>query len=160
MRTHTERKLKNVLGPVRADLSRVEELKDKLSQSEERYRTILDQMQDSYYEVDLAGNYTFVSESAGHSLGYSREEMMGKNYRFTALEEDTESIFAIFNGVYRTGKPNRGFPHRIRHKDGSIIFSEVSVDLKRDEQGVITGFKCVSRDITGRRQMEEELRES
>ncbi len=159
MRTHTERKLKNVLGSVSADISRVEELKDKLSQTEERYRTILDQMQDSYYEVDLAGNYTFVSESAGHSLGYSCEEMIGKNYRLTALKEDTESIFAAFNEVYRTGKPNRGFPHRIRHKDGSIIFSEVSIDLKRDNKGEVNGFKCVSRDISQRRQMEEELRD-
>ncbi|MGA2367759.1 MAG: PAS domain S-box protein [Dehalococcoidia bacterium] len=160
MRTHTERKLKNVPGSVPAGISRVEKLKDKLSQSEERYRTILEQMQDCYYEVDLAGNYTFISESAGHSLGYSREEMLGKNYRLTALEEDTGSIFAAFNEVYRTGKPNRGFPHRVRHKNGSITFVEVSVDLKRNEQGEVTGFKCVSRDISGRRQMEEELRES
>jgi PAS domain S-box-containing protein/putative nucleotidyltransferase with HDIG domain len=159
LRTHAERKLKNILGSVPADISRVEELKDKLSQTEERYRTILDQMQDSYYEVDLGGNYTFLSESAGDSLGYSCEEMIGKNYRLMVLEEDTGGIFTAFNEVYRTGKPNRGFPHRIRHKDGSIIFSEVSIDLKRNNRGEVTGFKCVSRDISERRQMEEDLRE-
>ena len=125
MRTNTGGKVKNVLGSVSADISCVEELKDKLSQSEERYRTILDRMQDSYYEMDLAGNYTFVSESAGNSLGYSREEMIGKNYRLTALEEDTESIFAAFNQVYRTGKPNRGFPHRASQGRQHNIFRSV-----------------------------------
>ncbi|MGA9047405.1 MAG: PAS domain S-box protein [Dehalococcoidia bacterium] len=160
MRTHTERKPKNGLGPARADLSRVEELKDKLSQSEERYRTILNQMQESYSEVDLAGNYTFMTESTSSSLGYSCEEMVGKNYRLVVLEEDTQSIFDAFNEVYRTGKPNRGFPYRVRHKDGSIIFLEVSIDLKKDELGRVTGFKCVSRDISERKQMKEELRET
>ncbi|MHB8086539.1 MAG: sensor domain-containing protein [Dehalococcoidia bacterium] len=160
MRTHTERKLKNVLAPFKADLSHVEELKDKLSQSEERYRTILDQMQESYYEVDLGGNYTFVSESGGHSLGYSCEEMIGRNYRLVVCEEEIQSVFTAFNEVYRTGKPNRGFPHSVRHKDGSIIFAEVSIDLKKNNKGDVTGFKCVSRDITGLRQMEEELRKS
>ena len=139
------------------DITGRKQLEEAVVKSEERYRTILDQMQDSYYEVDLAGNYTFVSESAGHSLGYSREELLGQNYRLTALEEDTKGIFAAFNEVYRTGKPNKGFAHRIRHKDGSIKFSEVSIDLNRNEQREVIGFKCVSRDISERKQVEAEL---
>jgi PAS domain S-box-containing protein len=139
---------------------RSKSLEEAFVKSEGRYRTILDQMQDSYYEVDLAGNYIFVSESAGHSLGYTREELLGQNYRLTAIEEDTKGIFAAFNEVYRTGKPNKGFAHRIRHKDGSILFSEVSIDLKRNEQREVIGFKCVSRDTTERKQVEAALKES
>ncbi|MCX5996339.1 MAG: PAS domain S-box protein [Chloroflexi bacterium] len=142
---------------VSRDITERKRLEEALVRSEERYRTILEQMQDSYYEVDLAGNYTFISESAGHSLGYSREELIGKNYRISVFEEDVKSIFAAFNEVYRTGKPNKGFAYRIRHKDGSIIFSEVSVDLKKNDQGVVTGFKCVNRDITERKKLEQKL---
>jgi len=145
---------------VSRDITERKQLEEALVRSEERYRTILEQMQDSYYEVDLAGNYTFVSESAGHSLGYSREELIGKNYRISAIEEDTRSVFAAFNEVYRTGKPNKGFAYRIRHKDGRIIFSEVSVDLKRNEQGEVSGFKCVNRDVTERKRVENALKES
>jgi PAS domain S-box-containing protein len=131
-----------------------------LRESEERYRSIMEQMQDSYYEVDLAGNYTFVNESAGHSFGYSRDEMLGLNYRLTVPEEDIKGIFAAYNEVYRTAKPNKGFPHRIRHKDGSITFSEMSIDVNRNTQGEIIGFKSVSRDITERKLMEEAVRRS
>ena len=44
---------------------------DALKQSEEKYRNILNQMYDSYYEVDLAGNFTFVNDSTCLNLGYS-----------------------------------------------------------------------------------------
>ncbi len=142
------------------DITDRKQLEEALVKSEERYRTILDQMQDSYYEVDPVGNFTFISESAGHRLGYSREEMLGQNYRFAVPEEDVEPIFAAYDEVYRTGKPNKGFPHRIRHKDGSISFSEVSIDLSRNKAGEITGFKCVLRDITHRKQVESALQES
>ena len=142
------------------DISERKRLEEAFAKSEERYRTIFEQMLESYYEVDLAGNYTIVNESAGHSLGYSSEELIGQNYRLTVYNDDIKSIFAAFNAVYRTGKPNKGFPHRIRRKDGSIFFSEVSIDLIRNAQGEINGFKCVSRDITERKLAEEALGES
>jgi diguanylate cyclase (GGDEF)-like protein/PAS domain S-box-containing protein len=142
---------------VSRDITVRKQLEDAVMKSEERYRTILEQLQDAYYEVDLTGNFTFVNESTDYSFGYSREELLGQNYHLVIPEEDVKAHFAVYNEVYRTGKPNKGFPHRIRRKDGSILFSEVAVDLRRDEQGKVIGFKSVSRDITQRRQMEEEL---
>jgi diguanylate cyclase (GGDEF)-like protein/PAS domain S-box-containing protein len=142
---------------VSRDITVRKQLEEAVIKSEERYRTILEQLQDAYYEVDLAGNFTFINESTGYSFGYSREELIGQNYHLVIPEEDIKAHFAVYNEVYRTGKPNKGFAHKIRCKDGSILFSEVAVDLRRDEQGKVIGFKSVSRDITKRRQMEEEL---
>jgi diguanylate cyclase (GGDEF)-like protein/PAS domain S-box-containing protein len=142
---------------VSRDITERRKMVEAVVNSEERYRTILEQLQDSYYEVDLAGNFTFVNESTGYSFGYSRDELIGQNYRLVIPEEDVEGQFAAYNEVFRTGKPNRGFPHKIRRKDGRILFSEVAIDLHRDEMGNVVGFKSVSRDITQRMQMEEEL---
>jgi len=142
------------------DITEHKQLEQAVIKSEERYRTILEQMHDSYYEVDLAGNFAFANESTGYSLGYSPEELIGQNYRLTVPEEDVENMFAAFNEVYRTGKPNTGFPHRIRHKDGSITFSEMSIALRKNKQGDIIGFRSVSRDITERKHMEKEVQES
>ena len=139
------------------DITGRKQLEEAVVKSEERYRTILEQLQDSYYEVDMAGNFTFVNESTGHSFGYSREELIGQNYHLVIPEEDIKAHFTAYNEVYRTGKPNKGFPYRIRRKDGSILFSEVAIDLRRDELGNVMGFKSISRDVTQRRQMEEEL---
>jgi PAS domain S-box-containing protein len=140
------------------DITERKKAEEALIRSEERYRNMLEQMQDPYYELDLTGKFTFISKSGGHRIGYSRAEVIGQNYQLIVPEEDIKSVFAAYNEVYRTGKPNKGFPHRGRCKDGSIIYWESSIDLNRNAQGEVIGFKCVSRDITERMKTEDALR--
>ena len=56
-------------------------VKQTLRQSEERYRTIIENVEDGYYEVDLAGNFTFFNDSMCRIFGYPKEELMGMNNR-------------------------------------------------------------------------------
>jgi two-component system NtrC family sensor kinase len=131
-----------------------------LRQSEERYRTILEEMEDAYFEVDLGGHFTFINNSVCRDLGYSREELMGMSYKKITIEEDIESLFEVFNEVYQTGVPNKGFPWRTIRKDGSRGFAETSVSLILGDEGKIMGFRGVGRDISERRKVEEALRQS
>ena len=52
-------------------------IEQELHQSEERYRTILKNVEDGYYEVDTKGNFTFYNDSMCRIFGYPPEEMMG-----------------------------------------------------------------------------------
>jgi len=131
-----------------------------LRQSEEKYRTILDSIEDGYFEVDLGGNFTFFNDSVCRSLGYTRDEMMGMNFRVFTPEEDVKTVYKAFNQVYRTGKPIQGFSWRSDQKDGTKGFAETSVSLLRNQAGEIIGFRGISRDVTERKQMEESLRQS
>jgi PAS domain S-box-containing protein len=131
-----------------------------LRESEERYRSILEQMYDHYYEVDLAGNFTFVNESTCRNLGYSREELIGKSYRLTVPEVDIKGLFAASKAVFKSGEPNKCYSHSVLRKDGSILFAESFIGLRRNKQGEIIGFRTVSRDVTEHKQAEETLRES
>jgi PAS domain-containing protein len=54
---------------------------EKLRESEEKYRTILENIEDGYFEVDLAGNFTFFNHGVCQISGYSPSEMMGMNNR-------------------------------------------------------------------------------
>ncbi|MBM3143120.1 MAG: PAS domain S-box protein, partial [Chloroflexi bacterium] len=130
-----------------------------LRQSEEKYRTILAEIADSYFEVDLTGNLTFVNDSTCRNLSYSREELLGMNYRGFTAEEDIKHVFQIFNDVYRTGEPNIGFPWKIIRKDGNVGFVEASVSLLHSQTGEIIGFRGVGRDITERKKAEEERKQ-
>jgi PAS domain S-box-containing protein len=142
-----------------SDITERKQVEEFLRQSEERYRTILEGMDDSYYEVDLAGNFTFVNDSLCHRLGHSREELIGMNYRAYTPAESSDATFKTFNRVYRTSKPVKGVPAVAISKDGGLIFTERSVFPLRDDKGEIIGFRGISRDITGRKLAEEERKQ-
>jgi diguanylate cyclase (GGDEF)-like protein/PAS domain S-box-containing protein len=131
-----------------------------LRQSEERYRTILENIEDGYYEVDLAGKYTFFNDSMCRIYGYSREEFMGISYRRYTDQETAKEAFQAYNRVYRTGEPGRGFDHEIIRKDGTKGFIEASISLIKDSSGKPIGFRGIVRDITERKKAEEGLRQS
>ncbi len=61
-----------------------------MRQSEERYRNILESIEEGYYEVDIAGNLTFFNDSLCNLLGYSRDELMGLNNRRYTDEENAD----------------------------------------------------------------------
>jgi two-component system NtrC family sensor kinase len=145
---------------VRHDITERKQADEALRQSEERYRTILEEMEDACFEVDLGGHFTFVNGATCRSLGYSQEELMGMSYKSYTAEEDIKSVFRVFNDVYQTGIPNKGFPWKTVRKDGIQGFAETSISPLRNSEGEIIGFRGVGRDITERKQAEEKLRQS
>ena len=88
--------------------------------------------------------------------GCTREELMGMNYRnYTADEETRKSVYAVYNEVYRTGKPVHLLAWSYVRKDGRVRIWEQSVQLIVDAQSKPTGFRGVIRDVTDRRAAEE-----
>jgi PAS domain S-box-containing protein len=142
------------------DITERLQMEKALRQSEERYRSVLEQMEEAYYEVDVAGNFTFFNDAMCRQMGYSREELMGMNYRFYTPKDDVQRMYKVFNRVYQTGKPSIGFPVERIKKDGARIFAEISTFPLRNESGKIIGFRGTIRDITERMQAEEALKES
>jgi PAS domain S-box-containing protein len=128
-----------------------------LRESEERYRTIIENIQDGYYEVDFDGNYTFFNDGLLRITGYSREEMLGLNNRRIVDEINNRKVFKMFHQVYLTGVPAHAFDWECIRKDGARRFVEVSVTLKRDIYGKPVGFMGISRDITERKKYQAEL---
>ncbi len=135
-------------------------LNDTLKESEERYRTILENIAEGYYEVDLAGNFTFFNVSVSQLLGYSKDELLGMNNRQYMDEENAKKLYQAFNQVYRTGVPSKLFDWEIIRKDGMKRHVESSISLIKDSSGQPAGFRGIVRDITERKRAEVELRES
>jgi diguanylate cyclase (GGDEF)-like protein/PAS domain S-box-containing protein len=135
-------------------------VEEKLRESEEKYRTILESIEDGYFEVDLAGNLTFFNDSMCRIWGYPKEELMGMNDRQYTDQENAKKLFQAFNKVYRTGEPSRECDWEIIRKDGSKIYVEASISLRKDSSGKPIGFRGIVRDITERKRAEEAVRES
>jgi PAS domain S-box-containing protein/putative nucleotidyltransferase with HDIG domain len=124
----------------------------------ERYQNIFDNIQDGYFEVDLAGNFTFFNNSLIRILGYSTEELMGMNYRQYTDGEVAKKVFEAYNKVYQTGEPAAAVDWLIMRKDGTRRYIESSVSLLKDTSGNPAGFRSLIHDITDRKQVEEKYR--
>jgi diguanylate cyclase (GGDEF)-like protein/PAS domain S-box-containing protein len=131
-----------------------------LRESEEKYRTILENIEDGYYEVDLAGNFTFFNDSMCRISRSPKEELMGMNNRHYTDKENSKKLFRAFNQVYKTGQPSRECTWEIIRKDGVRRYIEASISLKKEASGKPIGFRGIVRDITDRKRAEEKLRES
>ena len=139
------------------DITERKQIEESLHQSEEKYRTILENIEDGYYEVDLAGNFTFFNNALCKLCGYSREKLLGMNNRQFIDEETAKEVFKMFNQVYKTGEPSKGFNWRMTRKDGTKRYVEASASLIKDPTGKPAGFRGIIRDITERKEIEEKL---
>jgi PAS domain S-box-containing protein len=155
----TQRKdLRDTLESYKTEIKERVRAEEALRESEEKYRRILQSIEEGYYEVDLAGNLTFFNESLRKNLGYSADELMGMNNRQFTSKETIRRVYETFNTVFKTGKATTAFDLEMVAKDGAKKFVELSVSLMQDSEGRPTGFRGVARDITERRKAEEQAR--
>ncbi len=141
---------------VTRDISERKRVELALRESEEKYRNILESIEEGYFEVDLAGNLTFFNDAVCKLLGYSRDELPGMNNRQYTDEKNSKELYRIYSEVYRTGKPVKGFEWSVFRKDGTEGFGETSVSLIKDADGRPVGFRGIIRDVTNRKLAEED----
>jgi PAS domain S-box-containing protein len=126
-----------------------------LRRSEEKYRSILESIEEAYFEVDLIGILSFANDSMCRICGFPRNEIMGNSYRMLMDDDTARRVFSLFNTVFKTGNPDKGFDWELIQKNGEKRPIEGSISLMRDSKGQPVGFRGVLRDITHRKEAEE-----
>ncbi|HEY1112472.1 MAG TPA: PAS domain S-box protein, partial [Chitinophagaceae bacterium] len=145
---------------VTRDLTARKEAEESLRQSEERYRSLVEQVTDyGIFMLDDKGRIISWNEGARRINGYSTEEILGKYFSIFYPEEDIikgkpahELKVARATGKYE----EEGW--RLR-KDGSRFWASVVITAVY-HNGVLAGFSKVTRDLTERKEAERALRES
>ena len=131
-----------------------------LRESEERYRTIFQTIQEGYFETDLRGRLTFFNEAVSECLGYPCEKLLGLDYRKYATPQSAERMFRVFHEIFTTGNPSKAADYEIVTEGGDRKVLELSTSLIRDGKGEPVGFRGVARDVTERKKAEEALKAS
>jgi len=125
-----------------------------------RYREFIENISDGCWEVDLRGNHTFVNNAMCVRHGYSREEMIGANYRQFIRPTNVAQVRKVYNEIYKTGQSRVISDYEMIGKQGQSSYLELSVSLIRDPEGNPRGFRGVSRDITERKRFENKIIQS
>ncbi len=149
------------LNIVKGDLDNIFEERARaeqhLRQSEEKYRTILENIEDAYYEVDLKGNFIFFNKVFPRLIGYSADDLIQMNYTRIVAKESAGNILKAFNLVYSSHRPEKEFGCELIHKNGQRLYCEVSISLKKDFHNQVIGFMGLLRDKTQKKALEDEL---
>ena len=138
--------------------NRRREADEALQQSSEKYRTILESIEEGYFETDLKGNLTFSNDPFCKILGYPRNQLLGMNTRDYTTPDSVEKFLRITEQVKQTGKPEQVADYDVFRKNGSKAVLELSISLLTDKDGKPAGFRGMLRDVTKRKQTEEEKR--
>ncbi len=138
------------------DITEQKQKEQALRESEEKYRAIIDNIEEGYYEVDTAGNFTFFNEQICVIAGCSHHEIVGVNYRAYTTPAGAKRLLRTFRRIYQTEKPVKAFDLQICRPDGEIRHVEISASLISDSSGGAAGFRGIMRDITDRKKAEEE----
>ena len=132
--------------------------KEKLMESEEKYRLIAENANDIIGILNREFNFEFTNEHATFNiLGYKASEVVGKNVLEFLHPMDTDKgMKALLKGLY----DKEGMTEiRAKHKDGSYIWLEVKGRVFVDKNGKNKGI-LVARDITYRKEAELKLKKS
>ena len=143
-----------VEGVVR-DITPIKQAEDELRQSEEEYRRILDNMQDTYYRTDTEGRFVYLSRSVEELLGFPGEELIGQRLSERYVEPDGRERFIA--ALQAGGGVLRNYEAPLRRKDGSVVWVSTNAQYYRDRDGNIAGVEGTTRDVTALKQAEEAL---
>ncbi|MBM4315051.1 MAG: PAS domain S-box protein, partial [Deltaproteobacteria bacterium] len=131
--------------------------KEGLQRSEERFRELVDNIHDVFYELDTKGIIQYASPSVEHLFGYSLEETIGRPISDVLAPEDL--AVAIENVKKAMAGPIGPREYRVRTRSGDMRWIRVNSSPVRKGDRLV-GIRGVMSDITERRQAEEALKQT
>jgi PAS domain S-box-containing protein len=130
-------------------------------ESEEFYRNLIAQVKDyAIFTTDPRGVITTWNEGCKNVLGYDRDEFIGQHIKMLFTPEAVASGSAYKEMEVAVEKGSTSDDRWMTRKDGERFWASGTTTGVRDEAGNLTGFIKVMRDLTERKQLEEELRQS
>jgi PAS domain S-box-containing protein len=147
------------------DITERKRTEEALRQSEEKFRLIAENTADVISINDMTLRFTYVSPSIMRLRGFTVEEAMAQTFDQVMTPESLKIALAAFEEEMKLEASGAADPDRIRtleleeyRKDGSIIWVEASLSFLRDRDHKPIAILATTRDITKRKQAEEELR--
>ncbi|HOZ42627.1 MAG TPA: histidine kinase N-terminal 7TM domain-containing protein [Methanoculleus sp.] len=129
-----------------------------LKESEEKYRTIIENMQDLFYRTDLDGTITMISPSGAALAGYgSPEEMIGVTMQELYADPLERERFLV---ALRANGAVGGYPLVLKMKDGTLKHVTVNGHFFTDAEGSVRGVEGIIHDVTDLHLAEQALRQA
>jgi len=131
-----------------------------LKKSEEKYRSILKNIDDSYFELDRKGKLIFFNNSLTELLGYSTSELNGLEYEKYVAREDIGKLKRVFKRVVKTGQASQLVNCTLITKNNNRKNVGIISSLMRNKKGDSIGFQGLARDDTKLKIIESQIQQT
>jgi len=131
-----------------------------LRQSEEKFRSFVENANDIVYDLTPDGIFTYVSPNWTVILGHPAEEVIGKNFSLFVHPNDVARCNEALASLIATGARRGGIEYRVRHRDGSWRWHISNSALIRDATGVVKSVIGIGRDVTEQRRLGDALKQA
>lgn len=137
------------------DITQRKQAEQRLRESSERYRTLVETVPHGIEEIDTSGMITFANTAHHKIYEYGDGELIGMSILdLVARDSEQEELRKYFKYLVKDQPPPTSYFGQKRTKTGKVIDVQVAWNYKRNAQGEVTGFISVITDITERKQME------
>ena len=142
-----------------SDITVRKQAEEALRKSEERYRCLLQNLDDIAYTVDCEGMILFVGPQA-RRYGYEPDELIGKHFGELIYTQDRMQVLHSLEETLKKGDDGTSLEFRVVTRDGGVRWVEERGNPMRDETGGIVGISGILRDITEGKELKEQLCQS
>ncbi|MFH1228236.1 MAG: PAS domain S-box protein [Planctomycetota bacterium] len=139
------------------DISKEKQVEEDLKESEEKYRTIIENANDIIWTLDINGNFTFANRQAEITTGHNLESWIGKS--FTPLVHPNDVTIVNETAEKVLAGESQQLTIRLYNRNGVLITAAINA-APIYKKGVVAGMVCFGRDITARKMMEDALHQS
>lgn len=135
---------------------------EELERSREQYMLAVNGSQDGIWDWDIRNNRLFLSSKWKEMIGYAADELPDEFSTFEELlhPDDRERVMGEIDRYLKGSNKHYSLEFRFRHRDGSYLWILARGEALRDEAGLPYRMAGSHTDVTGRRRMEEALREN
>jgi PAS domain S-box-containing protein len=145
-----------ILRPLKMHINERRRMEDTVRESEEKYRSLVETTEDSFYLVDTEYKYMFMNKKHKLRMEFSNEQIQGKKYSDFHNPEETKIFIEKVDKVFKTGSSIQH--EHISNRDGHHFLRTMSP--VKEERGGTIAVNVVSKDITELKRYEKELKVS
>jgi diguanylate cyclase (GGDEF)-like protein/PAS domain S-box-containing protein len=138
------------------DITKRKQAQEALRESEVRYRILVENASDMIFRTDLNGQFTFVNPAVIRNTGYQEEELIGKQYTILIQPDMRNDAIKFFGRQLVKRLQNTYSEYPVLTKDGKKLWFGQNTQLIV-EDGHVSGFQVVARDLTEHRRLEKAL---
>jgi PAS domain S-box-containing protein len=140
------------------EIAKHEQAEQALMESEEKFRSFVENANDIVYTLTPAGLFAYASPNWTDFLGHDPADVVGKSFVPFTHPDDAPACIEFLQKVISTGEKQGGIEYRIMHKDGAWRYHTSNASAIKDDEGNVVLYLGISHDITERKRAEEELK--